>query len=109
MTNNACPACGAAKHPLLACQACGYTHRLNAASAQPTANSPVPSLRSASPRSASIPPAEPPLASGPTKQRPIITLRRRRPRLILDPEPRTCAICDQPALPDSDLCQVHMA
>lgn len=105
MTNNACPACGAAKHPLLACQACGFTHRLNAASAQPTANTAAPS-----PRSFPTPSASPPMsAPEPTKQRPIITLRRRRPRPILDPEPRTCAICDQPALPDSDLCQTHMA
>jgi hypothetical protein len=35
MTQDACPECGTAKHPLLPCPECGFTHRLAAQSAIP--------------------------------------------------------------------------
>lgn len=68
MTHDACPDCGTAKHPLLACPACGYTHRLRGAGS--AAETPWSDWRPD--------PARPPDTASAPRATPRITIKRRR-------------------------------
>lgn len=98
MSSNACPECGAQKHPLLRCPECGFTHRLAAQSAMPDT---VDSDRAAAWESPAI--AEQ-TNSSPT---PIIKHKRRRLTAVAGSSVPRCAVCDSPAVPGEALCAQH--
>ena len=91
MISNACPECGAQKHPLLRCPECGFTHRLAAQNAMPdTIHSSSAVAERATNSSA-----------------PVVRHKRGRLTAVAGSSVPRCAVCDSPAVPGEALCAQH--
>ena len=98
MISNACPECGAQKHPLLRCPECGFTHRLAAQSAMPDTIDSLPEIASHPPATADQTEAS---------SAPVIRHKRRRLTAMAGSSVPHCAVCDSPAVPGEALCAHH--
>lgn len=100
MSSNACPECGAQKHPLLCCPECGFTHRLAAQSAMPY-------TIESTPATAWAPPAIADQTKSSYAPAPVIRHKRRRLTPVAGSSVPRCAVCDSPAVPGEALCAQH--